>query len=139
MLLEAGGSDGFLRIQIRPEVNDPSVPERPDVGKGHFELDAGVPGPPSASDNGDEPVARADDFLQLNCEFVERLDPARRRACHTLVAAIRLANVVGQDGVLVADLGIEERNIGLAPAHCLEKGEVAKTFQERSKALHVLL
>jgi len=86
--------------------------KRPDVGKGRIQVHAGVPRPCPDAVDGHEPVACADDLLQLDGQRFVRLAPALHCSRYPLVAVKCLARVVGENVVLKDGLGIEERQIG---------------------------
>jgi len=81
--------------------------------------------------DGDDALTRVDHSLQLDRDLLVCLEPAFRRPNHSLVAAVGLANVVGQDRVLVDDRRIEERHIALVAG--------VPPLQQRSKSVDVLL
>src|SRR5262245_14251008 len=78
LLPQLGGFEGFVSVPIRPEVDDLSVSEGPLISKGPCESDACVPRLRTDSVDGDEALACPDDLLQLDCQVLERLQPAPR-------------------------------------------------------------
>src|SRR6266550_2820304 len=112
-------------------MNDPFASECPGVCEGAHKLDAGVTHLASTGVDGYEAITRPDDLVQVDREFLPNLEPAVQRPEQTLLAAIGLANVIGQDRVLIREVGVEEGQVwGLARRPPLP---------ECSEPLHVLL
>jgi hypothetical protein len=79
----------------------------------------------------DEAVTFLDDPLQANRDLGEWLKPTGYGSRYAFVTAIRLADVVRQDRVLIGDLWIEERQV-----RCLVR---VPRLPEGAKVVHVLL
>ena len=73
-------------------------------------------------------------------ELLVGLGPSLHRSSYSLVAAIRLAHVIGQDRVLVDDIGVEQREVDIArPPRLAERSKVLSVpgFDETTKVVRV--
>src|SRR3954462_10080374 len=78
LLLKPGGFEGFRRVEIATDVNDPSISKRPGVGQRALKLDAGMSGLHLHSVDGEKLLPRADDPLQFDADALKRFEPLLR-------------------------------------------------------------
>src|SRR5438874_316565 len=86
-------------------MNEPSTAESPDIGDPEILHDAGVTRLRPDPVNRNEAVAGANDSLRLIGHLLEGFREAGPCPSQTIEAAIRLARMVGQEVVLVGELG----------------------------------
>src|SRR4051794_27887757 len=121
-------------------MSDPAVAEGPGVGQDRIELDAAVAGFRVRLMDRDETVARSNDALELKRERLVCIGPSLSRSEDALGPSIGLADVVGQVRVLVGNVGIERRQIGITTLQGVnERRNVRDGLQERSEGALVRL